>query len=198
MRHKLAAPTGLVTGVVVFAGVLLATRSVLWPSLLAVAAAVGVYLMLDDRSPTRVASDSYLDEANAKVEEALRTLRGVRRLAHDVRAPAARASLDAACRYVPDLFDRVRTVSPNTLYSTASQIGAHLVSLDGAVRGYLDIQRNPVLYQHPEALLSSGESAFQRFADFTLDSVRLVNQGDIGQYVANLETVAPPKMPEVT
>lgn len=198
MRHKLAAPTGLITGVVVFIGVLLPTQSVLWPSLLAIAAAVGVYVMVDDRSAAKVASDTYLDEANAKVEEALRTLRGVRRSSRDVHAPAARASLDAACRYVPDLFDRVRATSPNTLYSTASQIGAHLVSLDGAVRRYLDIQRTPVLYQHPEALLSSGELAFKRFADFTLDSVRLVNQGDIGQYVANLETVAPPRMPEVT
>ncbi|MGW4464110.1 hypothetical protein [Micromonospora sp. NPDC004704] len=198
MRHKLAAPAGLATGVLVFVGVLLATRSVLWPALLAVAGAIGVYLMVDDRSPAEAAGDSYLDEANAKVGEALRTLRDVRRLSREVQAPAARASLETACRHVPDLFDRVRGTSPNTLYSTASQIGAHLVSLDGAVRRYLDIQGSPLLYRDADALLTSGDQAFQRFADFTLESVRLVNQGDIGQYVANLDTVAPPRMPEVT
>jgi hypothetical protein len=183
--------------VVVFFGVFLFTRSLLWPPLLAGVAAFGVYLMVDDRSPVKVQSDSYAEEADRKVADALRTVREVQRLAREVRRPPARAALEGACRYVPELFERVKAKSPNSLFSTASQIGGHLASLEGAVKQYLDIQRNPVLYTDPESLAKSGELAFQRFADFALDSVRLVNQGDIAQYKANLETVAPPKLPEL-
>ncbi|MEO3924167.1 hypothetical protein ABGB07_09955 [Micromonosporaceae bacterium B7E4] len=196
MRGKLAAPVALTTAVAVFAGMFVLTGSFLWAPLLAVAAAVGVYLMIDDRSPAQARSDDYVDEARAKVGEALSILRGIERLSPEVRAPTARAALESACRYVPELFDRVQAKSPNSLYSTASQIIGHLGSLEGAVRQYLDIQREPVLYTDPEALKRSGELAFERFAAFALDSVRLVNQGDIAQYRANLDTVAPPKLPE--
>ncbi|PZG16715.1 hypothetical protein C1I95_16945 [Micromonospora craterilacus] len=197
MRRKLAAPVALAAAVAVFTGVFAATTSFLWAPLLAVAAALGVYFMLDDRSPAQARGDDYLDEARAKVEEALKVLRGIERLSREVQAPVARAALQSACRYVPELFDRVRAAAPNSLYSTASQIGGHLTSLDGVVRQYLDIQGKPVLYTDPEALRHSGELAFERFAAFTLDSVRLVNQGDIAQYRANLDTVAPPKLPEL-
>lgn len=197
MRRRLAAPVALVAAVVVFAAVFALTSSLLWAPILAVVAAIGVYLMLDDRTQAQASSDDYADEAREKVEEALKVIRGIERLARDVRAPNARKALEAACHYVPELFERVRAKSPNSLYSTASQIGGHLRSLDGAVRQYLDIQRQPVLYGDPEALKHSGELAFQRFADFALDSVRLINQGDLAQYKANLDTVAPPDLPQL-
>ncbi|MFE9201994.1 hypothetical protein [Micromonospora sp. NPDC007230] len=197
MRRRLAAPVALAAAVGAFALVFAITGSLLWAPLLAAAVALGLYLMLDDRSAARVASDSYADEADDRVGEALRVLRGVERLARDVRSPAARRALDDACRYVPELFERVRDRSPDSLYSTAAQVGGHLRSLDGAVRQYLDIQRQPVLYHDPEMLRRNGEAAFRRFADFALDSVRLVNQGDIAQYTANLDTVAPPSLPDL-
>jgi hypothetical protein len=197
MRRRLAAPVSLVAAAVVFAAVFAITRSLLWAPILAIAAAIGVYFMLDDRTPLQAQSEDYAEEARAKVDEALKVVRGIERLSRDVQAPTARGALESACHYVPELFDRVQAKSPNSLYSTASQIGGHLRSLDGAVRQYLDIQRKPVLYTDPEALKSSGELAFQRFADFALESVRLINQGDLAQYKANLETVAPPKLPEL-
>jgi hypothetical protein len=197
MRRKLAAPVSLVAAVVVFAAVFAITSSLLWAPILAVAAAIGVYFMLDDRSAVQAQSEDYAEEARAKVDEALKVVRGIERLSREVQAPAARRALESACHYVPELFDRVQAKSPNSLYSTASQIGGHLRSLDGAVRQYLDIQRKPVLYPDPGGLQSSGELAFQRFADFALESVRLINQGDLAQYKANLETVAPPKLPEL-
>ncbi|MFF5171516.1 5-bromo-4-chloroindolyl phosphate hydrolysis family protein [Micromonospora sp. NPDC000089] len=197
MRHRLAAPVALVAAVAVFAVVFLVTDSLIWAPLLALAAAVGLYLMVDDRSPARVDSDSYADDARGRVEEALRVVRGIERLARDVRSPEARTALTDACRYVPELFDRVKDRSPDSLYSTAAQVGGHLRSLDGVVRQYLDIQRQPVLYHDPERLQRDGEQAFRRFADFALESVRLVNQGEIAQYTANLDTVAPPSLPDL-
>ncbi|TDC01773.1 hypothetical protein E1091_02190 [Micromonospora fluostatini] len=197
MRRRLAAPAALATAVAVFVGVFAGTGSFLWAPLLAVAAALGVHLMLDDRGAAQARGDEYLDEAHAKVAEALTVLRGIERLGRTVHAPAARAALESACRYVPELFDRVAASAPSSLYSTASQIGGHLTSLDGVLRQYLDVQATPMLYTDPEVLTRSGEAAFERFAAFALDSVRLVNQGDVARYRANLDTVAPPKLPEL-
>ncbi|MEV0805352.1 hypothetical protein [Micromonospora sp. NPDC050200] len=197
MRHRLAAPVALAAAVAAFAGVFALTGSLLWSPLLATAIAIGLYLMVDDRTAARIDSDSYADDANARVDEALRVLRGIERLSRDVGRPEARRAIQDACRYVPELFDRVRDRSPDSLYSTAAQVGGHLRSLDGVVRQYLDIQRQPVLYHDPERLQRDGEVAFRRFADFALDSVRLVNQGEIAQYTANLDTVAPPSLPDL-
>jgi hypothetical protein len=198
MRAKLATPAALLAAVAIFAGVFLITTSLLWSAGIAVAGSLGIYLMLDGRTQVQVASDDYADEAERKVFEALQLVREIRKLSNDVAAPAARVSLQNACQYVPELFDRVRANSPNSLYSTASQIGAHLTSLVGVVRQYLDIQRKPSLYKDPGALKASGDDAFRRFATFAMESVQLVNQGDLATYRANLETVAPPALPGLT
>jgi hypothetical protein len=197
MRHRLASPVGLATAVAVFFGVFVLSGSLVVAVPLAAAAALGVYLMVDDRTPREVADDEYVDDANHKVADALRVIDEIRGYAPGVASAEARASLTAACRYVPELFERIRITAPNSLYSTASQVGGHLDSLRGVLTRYLDIQRRPELYSDPAGLQRGGEAAFARFAEFALDSVRLVNQGDLARYQANLDTVAPPKLPEL-
>ena len=63
------------------------------------------------------------------------------------------------------------------------------------VTTFADIERNPSFYPDPTQQLTQGEQAVQRFVAFSLDSIRLVNQGDLAQYKANLATAAPPVMP---
>lgn len=197
MRGRIAAGVALVTAVAVFAGVFAVTRSLLWSPILAGAAALGLYLMVDSRRPNEVSDDEYEADADRKVEEALRAIREIRKQIKSVQSPSARNLLQQSCDYVPELLDRVKKRSPNSLYSSASQMSAHVTSLAGVVTQYLDIQRNPTFYTNPAALMHGGETAFQRFAEFTVDSLRLVNSGDIAQYQANLETVAPPKLPSI-
>jgi hypothetical protein len=198
MRAKLATPGGLVAAAVLFVIVYALTGSLIWSSVVALVGSLGVYLMLDGRTIQQVAADTYADDAEQKAGEVAQTVRQLRRLSREIRSPAARSSLESACQYVPELLDRVRTSSPDSLYSSAAQIGAHLTSLHGVVRQYLDIQAKPALYPKPDALLRSGEEAFQRFAEFAFDSLQLVNQGDLAEYRANLETVAPPRLPELS
>ncbi|NUR31566.1 MAG: hypothetical protein HOV83_37970 [Catenulispora sp.] len=197
MRHRIATPAALLAAVGVFAGVFLVTGSVLWSPLLAAVAAVGVYLMVDDRRAAQISDDAYAADADEKVDEVLKVIRDIRRQAKDVASPIAKHQLQQSCDYVPELLNRVKQRSPNSLYSNASQLGAHLTSLSGALTQYLDIQRNPAFYNDPAALLKGGEEAFGRFAEFTVDSLRLVNSGDLAQYQANLQTVAPPKLPQL-
>ena len=119
------------------------TGSLLWSPLLAALAALGLYLMLDDRTPNQVRDDDYAQDADRKVEEVLRTVREIRGSPARSLSPSAKHSLQQACDYVPELLTRVRQTSPNSLYSSASQLGAHLTSLAGVVDQYLDIQRKP-------------------------------------------------------
>jgi hypothetical protein len=198
LRAKLATSVALVSAVAIFAGVFLLTGSLLWSPLVAAVGALGVYLMADARTTRQVESDTYAEDAERKVDEVLAQVREVRKLSRDVTSPGARSSLESACQYVPELLDRVRANSPNSLYSSASQIGAHVASLAGVVRQYLDIQRKPSFYRDPDALKLSGDDAFRRFTEFAFESVQLVNQGDIATYRANLETVAPPRLPDLS
>jgi len=197
MRHRLATPLSLLTAVGVFAGMYVLTGSLLWSPLLAFGAALGIYLMLDDRTLNQVSDDTYEHDAERKVDEALDVIREIRKHLKEVSSPSAKHSLQQACETVPELMSRVKATSPNGLYSSASQLAAHLSSLSGVLTQYLDIQRKPNFYHNPAELLAGGEQAFARFAEFTIDSVRLVNSGELAQYQANLETVAPPKLPQL-
>jgi hypothetical protein len=197
VKRRVATPLALLTAIGVFAGLYAATGSLLWSPLLAAVSAVGVYLMLDSRTAAQVRDDEYGADADRKADEVARTVREIRKLSRDVASPTVRHLLQQSADHVPELLNRVRATSPNSLYSSASQLGAHLQSLLGVVRQYLDIQRNPAFYDDPAALLAGGEQAVQRFTEFTIDSLRLVNQGELAQYQANLQTVAPPKLPQL-
>jgi hypothetical protein len=197
VRARVAAGAALVAAVVVFVGVFVVTGSLVWSPVLAAVAALGLYLMVDSRRPREVSDDEYVADADRKVEDTLRIVRDIRKRLTEVKSPAVRHQLQQSCDYVPELLARVKKNSPNSLYSSASQIGAHVSSLAGVLTQYLDIQRNPTFYTNPAALMHGGETAFQRFTEFTVDSLRLVNSGDIAQYQANLETVAPPKLPSL-
>jgi len=197
VKHRLATPLALLIAVAVFAGMYLLTGSLLWSPVLAFGAAIGAYLMLDDRTPNQVSDDDYEQDAERKTDEALGVIRDIRRRLKEISSPTARHSLQQACDTVPELLARVKATSPNGLYSSASQLSAHLSSLSGVLTQYLDIQRKPAFYHNPQELLAGGEQAFARFAEFSIDSVRLVNSGELAQYQANLETVAPPKLPQL-
>jgi hypothetical protein len=197
MRAKAATPLALVIAVGVFIGLFVFTHSFIWSPLLALVAAFGVYFMLDDRTPAQVADGDYAEDANDKADEVLRIVKQLKGLLIQVRSPSVQYSLQQACDAVPELLGRIRKTAPNTLYSSASALYGHLVSLSGVVEQYVDIQNKPTFYRDPQALMQGGELAIARFTEFTIESVRLVNQGELAQYQANLETVAPPQLPEL-
>lgn len=197
MRGRLATGAALVAAVAIFTVVYLVSGSLVWSPLVAFAGAIGIYLIVDARTPSQVAKDSYVEDAEKKAAEVLATVREIRKLAREVLAPTARGSLEQACQYVPEILDRVRVTAPDNLFSSAANIGGRVTSLLGVVRQYLDIQRKPTFYKNPQVLQREGEEAFGRFTQFAFDSLQLVNQGDMAAYRANLDTVAPPKLPEL-
>lgn len=164
------------------------------PALLALVAAVGVKIALG-RTPAEITDDAYRDDAEAQSRRTRATLGLVLEASRKVSSASMREDLNKIGTQVPELLRRTAEESPNSLYSSAATLNGHLQSLLGVVRQYADIERNPSFYPQAATLLDAGADAVHRFRDFTLDSIRLINQGGIAEYRANLDTVAPPALP---
>ncbi|MGJ3508622.1 5-bromo-4-chloroindolyl phosphate hydrolysis family protein [Enemella sp. A6] len=202
MIRRYSLPISLAAAVVVFVAFFfgLAGAEVLLrlglPALLAAGAAVGVWVMTRP-SKRELIIEEYRDNARGKVQEARDLVRALSTAAIKVHNRQMRAAIDQSVRTVPELLRRVEAQSPDTLYSSAGQMALHLESLVGVVEKYADIEKHPKYYANPKELMASGETAAQRFAEFTLDSIRLINHGDLAEYQANLATVTPPSLPEL-
>lgn len=166
------------------------------PAAAAAVAATGVYLMLA-RSAHQEEADSYQAEAQAKAASVRRLLRQITVAGREIGDADLRRSLDRAGQVVPELLDRIAETQPNSLYSSASRLEGHVQSLHGLVEQYADIERNPDYYTGAAQLLADGRAAVERFDEFAIESIRLVNSGDMAEYQANLDTVAPPKIPKL-
>ncbi|WP_026928230.1 5-bromo-4-chloroindolyl phosphate hydrolysis family protein [Granulicoccus phenolivorans] len=166
------------------------------PAAAAAIAAVGAYLMLAGTA-RQAEADTYQAEAQAKVASVRRILRQITTSGSRIRDAELRADLDRACQVVPELLDRIAETDPNSLYSSASRLEGHVQSLQGLVEQYADIERNPDYYTDAPRLLTDGRAAVERFDEFAIESIRLVNSGDMAEYRANLDTVAPPKIPKL-
>ncbi len=199
MRSKLATPGALVAAGVGFGGVFwffgLNFLAFGLAIVVFVAVALGVYLMLDDRSEEQVELDSYREKTDAKVDETLLRVREITHSSEKVQNEIARQVLTKACRDVPILLNSIRDKSPDRLYSTASDIGMHIESLQQALRTYLEIQTNPDYFPNGPARIERGHIAFHDFATFVADSIRLVNTRSIAEYEAHLDTVTRPELP---
>lgn len=199
---RLAVPAALVAAVAIFAGffVLLTGANPLvqlgLPALLAAGGAVGTYLLLG-HTKAQADSAAYGVEARGKVREVTQKLDRASGIAKHINNPAVRADVAQAVRLVPELLRRVAEAQPNSLYSSASKFGGHASSLLGIVEQYADIERNPDFYQDAPRLLTEGQAALSRFTEFAQSQMRLVNQGDMAEYQANLDTVAPPQLPSL-
>lgn len=192
----------MLAAVVVFLGMFAALAGVTdvirlaGPAVLAVLAGLGTRLALA-RTPAQISDESYREDARELVEQCEGLVDQIRKAARGVRSPSLRAQVERVGQVVPELLRRVERTSPTSLYSSASQLREHLTSLRGVVATYAEIEANPSFYDRPTAQLTAGEQAVDRFVDFTLDNIRLVNQGDVATYQSNLATVAPPEMPKL-
>ncbi len=202
MIRRLATPIALVAAIVVYlifftllggAGVLV---RVLVPAALAAGASFGVFVMTG-RTKAQLQADNYQDEAQLKVREVHRTLQQIKQEAKSIRNPKVRAAIDHASVTVRELLARIEQTQPSSLYSSAARLGGHVHSLLGVVDRYADIEARPQYYNDSAGLLAQGHRAIVRFDEFALESIRLVNQGDMAEYQANLDTVAPPEIPQL-
>ncbi|WOP18742.1 5-bromo-4-chloroindolyl phosphate hydrolysis family protein [Raineyella sp. LH-20] len=200
MIRRLAAPLAILVAIAVFAVFFLLLSGagpalrLGAPVLLAAVGATGIYLMLA-RSEHQRQQDDYSSDARARVREVEATLQQLAGAARRIRDPQVRAAVARAGEVVPELLDRIAETQPSSLYSSAARFGGHVTSLLGLVEKYADIEQHPTYYTDAPRLLADGRAAVERFDQFALDSIRLVNQGEMAEYQANLDTVAPPELP---
>lgn len=165
------------------------------PAIIAALVAVGTRFMLS-RTPGQITDDSYHEDAREQVAAVRQHLAELARVGRGVRSPAIRRGVQQAGHDVAELLRRVEAASPTSLFSSAAQLGGYVQSLVGVVTQFADVEANPRFYDNADALLAGGELAMRRFNEFAVESIRLVNQGEIAEYQANLDTVAPPELPK--
>lgn len=166
------------------------------PAVFGLLGAVGVKLMLE-RDQKEIADHTYREDARALANGVRAEMGRVHALIPSIPDQEIQGALTRASRTVPELLDRVEEDQPTSLYSSASRLQGHVSSLHGVVDAYLDLHANPHYYKDAPGLAAQGKAAILRFDEFTIETMQLLTQGDMAEYQANLDTVAPPAIPKL-
>lgn len=202
MIRRYATPIALASAVAIYVVLflLLGNSDVLLriaaPAALAAIGAIGVKFMLS-RDQAQIEDDNYRDDAKALASKVKREMAEASAMAHAITDAEIQSAITRASRTVPELLARVEEDQPNSLYSSASKFDGHVSSLKGVVESYVDITQHPDYYKDAPALLKQGKQAILRFDEFTIETMQLLTQGDMAEYQANLDTVAPPAIPKL-
>ena len=192
MRVKLAPWVALIAAVAVFAVAFWVLGQNLFALIISVLAfgaiAFGVYWMMDSRSNAQIASSQFSDTTEQEVNKVRQVLSNIRQLSGQVRDVAVRQDLITSCQDVSALLELVRSRQPHNLFLSANSLVASTESIEQSLRGYLAIQDHPRLTPADRAEpLGQGAKAFSDFADDVRTRLRLVDAGDIAQYMDQLK-----------
>lgn len=169
---------------------------VLAPAAFALVAGFGTKMMLG-RNQAQIEDDAYHDDARSLANDVRREMREVLALGVSLPDAEARQAIERAGKTVPEILDRVEEDQPASLYSSASKFHGHVESLKGVVEAYIDIMEHPDYYRDASGMAAQGKAAMLRFDEFTIETMQLLTQGDVAEYQANLDTVAPPAIPKL-
>ncbi|MGQ4615138.1 hypothetical protein [Nocardia sp. R7R-8] len=119
-------------------------------------------------------------------------------LAARVTDTDTRAALLRACDTIPRLVEHTETVDPASLSMTANKLLDYLVSVESALRRYVEIQDRPSAYRDAEALLIRSRGALAGFEAFAAQSAEQVGEADLASFfrdLAHLELMNPLQLP---
>lgn len=192
MRVKLAPWVALVAAIVVFGVAFWVLGRGPLALIVAVLAfggiAFGVYWMMDSRSTAQVTSSQFDEATENEVARVRQVLGNIGQLSRQVQDVAVRQDLVTGCQDVLALLELVRSRQPHNLFLSANSLVASAEGIEEALRGYLTIQNNPRLTPQDRAEpLGQGAKAFRDFAEDIRTRLRLVDVGDIAQYMDQLK-----------
>jgi hypothetical protein len=192
MRVNLAPWVALVAAIAVFAVTFWVLGQDLFALIIAVLAfggiAFGVYWMMDSRSSAEVASGQLSEATEREANRVGQVLANIRQLSDQVQDVAVRQALVTGCQDVLTLLELVRSRQPHNLFLSANSLVASTEGVEESLRGYLAIQDNPRLTPQERAEpLGRGATAFRDFAEDVRTRLRLVDVGDIAQYMGQLK-----------
>jgi hypothetical protein len=111
---------------------------------------------------------------------------------------ATRSSLLRACDTVPRVLERTGTVDPAALPATLHKLHDYLLSVESALRRYVEIQDHPSSYRDAENLLVAGRRTLTGFESFAAHAAGQVGEANLESFfrdLAHLELMTPPRLP---
>ncbi|MGW5373814.1 hypothetical protein ACWESM_00080 [Nocardia sp. NPDC003999] len=126
------------------------------------------------------------------------TNRRVATLAARVTDADTRVALLRACGTIPRLLDRTETVDPASLSMTSRKLLDYLVSVESALRRYVEIQDHRSAYRDAEALLIRSRRTLAGFEAFAAHSAEQIGEADLASFfrdLAHLELLNPLQLP---
>jgi hypothetical protein len=200
IRDNLAPLSGMVALAVGFLAVYGATTSFVAAAIVAVLLAVGVFLIFRQLFPANADLREYNLDARRRVKKVLASVDQISQMARHVSDSQAANSLMGGCKIVPQLLNQTAKQETTTfkLASTAANVQSYVTSVQSVLEVYLRIQKDPTYFQNASQQLALGRQGFADFETFCLKSIQQLNAGDTAGYAANLETLQPLTLPEIS
>jgi hypothetical protein len=174
------------------------TGSVAIAAVIGVVAAVIVVLGLRVAFPSDPELDTYAADARRRVAKVLASVREIDRMSAQVLDPVSRRALQNGCTRVPELLDSVQAHDPSGVASTAAKLNVTTSGIQRTLAQYLDIQKDPDLYNDAPALLATGQTGFVGFERFVVDTFRRLNDAEVINYKATLSALQPLEIKALT
>jgi hypothetical protein len=174
------------------------TGSVAIAALIGVVAAALVVLGLRVAFPADPELDAYAADSRRRVAKVLASVREIEKMSGQVLDPVSRRALQNGCRRVPELLDSVQAHDPSGVASTAAKLNVTTSGIQRTLAQYLDIQKDPDLYNDAPALLATGQTGFVGFETFVVDTFRRLNDSEIINYKATLSALQPLEIQALT
>jgi hypothetical protein len=163
----------------------------------AIAAVVlGIGVRVGFRTSTEL--DAYAVDARRRVAKVLDSVHAIERMSAQVLDPSARQALQGGCTRIPGLLDSVQARDPSGVASMAAKLNVTTGGIQNSLAQYLEIQKDPDLYNDAPALLATGQVGFENFNRFVIDTFRQLNDAEVINYKATLAALQPLEIRQLT
>jgi hypothetical protein len=142
--------------------------------------------------------DTYAADSRRRVAKVLASVRAIEKMSGHVLDPVSRRALQSGCTRVPELLDSVQAHDPSGVASMAAKLNVTTSGIQRTLAQYLDIQKDPDLYNDAPALLATGQNGFVGFETFVVDTFRRLNEAEIINYKATLSALQPLEIKALT
>ena len=163
-----------------------------------VVAAVLVVLGLRLAFPADPELDSYAADARRRVAKVLASVREIEKMSPQVLDPVSRRALESGCSRIPELLDSVQAHDPSGVASMAAKLNVTTSGIQRTLAQYLDIAKDPDLYNDAPGLLATGQNGFVGFETFVVDTFRRLNDAEVINYKATLSALQPLEIQQLT
>jgi hypothetical protein len=142
--------------------------------------------------------DRYNVDARRRVAKVLSSVKAIDRMAGQVKDPTARSAIEEGCSRIPDMLDFVQKRDPSSVASMAAKLNVTTSGIETSLAQYLQIQKDPDLYEGADDLIKTGQEGFANFRTFVVTTYRQLNAADVMNYKATFAALKPLEIQQLT